>query len=166
MPALLAQPKEFIRPDFHVVALREEGWNIDEADKQYIEVMETVYFFNRNEVTYCCEVTPSYALLHLQYRVVLTEAGHALREAENGETELDRLYSKYEQGPVDEQVIYWHVSAMDAFINRIAESGEMFRHGVYGDPNPELSETEYREWLEDNDLVDTVREAISANSVI
>jgi hypothetical protein len=61
-----------ITPDYHVIVINQnlEHWNIPEI-RQYIEMIEGVWLFDRNSHTYMCELTPSYILHPVETRAVL-----------------------------------------------------------------------------------------------
>lgn len=156
--------KDFIRPFIQVIALAEQGWNIQDEHKQYIDKILTVYYFNQNEHTHLCEFTPSYELNHFEYQVRLTEAGEALRET--NEHLCDEIRDEYEQIYVEERVTYMHVATVDKFIKWVADEKLEYRHHEYGDIAPDLADAELAEDLADTDWRDLVRESLSCDSVI
>ena len=65
---LATESKPVIKPEWHCVAFDDTRYfDIEEEDKPYIEKILTVYFFDSNEYTYCCELTPSYYLRFLNH---------------------------------------------------------------------------------------------------
>lgn len=156
--------KEFIRPLIQVIALSEEGWNIQPEHKKYIDKILTVYYFNQNEHTHCCEFTPSYELNHFEYQVRMNEAGEALRET--NEYLYDEIRDTYEQTSVEEPVTYMHVSAVDKFIKWVADEKLEYRHYEYGDINEKANDADLAEDLEENDWRDIVREYLQGNGVL
>lgn len=77
--------------DIHVVTLNEtDDYYIDPADVEYITQIRGVYFFDQEQVVHY-DKAPSYYLVHLYNRVILSEAGDALNE-----NQKKRLYRAYE----------------------------------------------------------------------
>ncbi len=55
--------EEKIKPDWWAVEIDEtRNWNLDDKDRPFVEKITGVYFYDRNEHTHCCELTPSYYL--------------------------------------------------------------------------------------------------------
>ena len=156
--------KEFIRPLIQVIALAEDGWQIEPEHAKYIDKILTVYYFNQNEHTHCCEITPSYELNHFEYQVRPTPLGDIMQDENPDQWDVIRDY--YEQIYVEEPVTYAHVSAIDKFIKWVADEKLEYRHHEYGDIAPDLADVELAEILEDEDWRDIVREDIQSNSVI
>jgi hypothetical protein len=151
----------FIRPFIQVIALAEEGWNIEKKHKKYIDKILTVYFFNQNEETYCCEITPSYELNHFEYQVRFNAAGEKLSDEQK-----DAIRDVYEQIYVEETVTYMHTATVDKFIKWVADEKLEFRHHEFGDLNSDLSNADLAEILGENDWRDIVRESIQSNCVL
>jgi hypothetical protein len=97
--------------DAYVVAFSEvDHYQIREEDRPHIQDIRGVYLFDRHERTFCCEMTPSYWLIHLYDEVVLTpEAQEALDELEK-----DTIYQEYEYCGGDD--IYVHCHTIDGMI--------------------------------------------------
>ncbi len=94
-----------------VVALDQtEYWNIKPEHKEHIKAIRTVYFYNKNEVTHCCEITPSYCLYFLYHEVILTDK--AVMDV--SEQYQSIIYDTYENEPTDERVTYAHCRDIDA----------------------------------------------------
>lgn len=110
--------------DARVVALDETAnYDIGKKYRRYIKAIRGVYLYDKNEVTHCCEFTPSYWLIHLYDQVVLTKAGEKL-----GDCAKDEIYQEYEH--CGGENIYIHCSHIDA-----VESGAKpldYRYHVYG----------------------------------
>lgn len=162
MPVSQAPP---VRLNIHVLALDETtDWTIRSQDAPYIEAILSVKFYNSHEVTYCCEITPSYALHFLSYQIRWTPAGEALRESDPDATEV--LQEHYECSGVEEPLAYWHCHLMDAQIERLAALND-FRYHHYGDPRPADSDADYQQWLDETeDPMESVLESLQANSVL
>jgi len=109
--------------DAYAVALDEtDHYNIDQADAPFIVRIRGVYLFDRNERTYCCELTPSYFLIHLYDQIEFAdEADEDVREA---------LDEKYAHEPSDD--IYVHCGD----IERIIAAGKPYTVSHYGDCAP------------------------------
>jgi len=128
--------------NIHVVALIETGYYcIDPADVEYIAQIHGVYFYDKEQQTHACEMTPSYYLVYLYDLVVLTEAGEALDEDEK-----DRLYQAYEYNGGENK--YVHCYAIDELPDD--------RRYIFGD-------SEAHETVEYDDQIEALREHFCAN---
>jgi hypothetical protein len=125
--------------DAYVIAFSEmDHYFIKEEDRPNIQDIRGVYLFDRNERTFCCEMTPSYWLIHLYDEVVLTpEADDAL-----GECEKDAIYQEYEYCGGDN--IYVHCHTIEARIE--ANKRNTVHH--YGGTEVSYDESDYDEQLE------------------
>jgi len=133
--------------DIHVVALVETShYHIDSADVPYIAQIRGVYLFDKEQRTHCCELTPSYYLIHLYDQVILSEAGDALDDDQK-----DRLYQAYEYNGGENNYVHCH--EIDAIVER-ADQGE---HYVYGDSEVKEDDVEY------DDQIEAVREHLCGN---
>lgn len=100
------------RIDAYAIALDEtDGYIIADKDRPYIRAIRGVYCFDRNRRTYCCELTPSYFLIHLYDAVIWTEAGEALDGFK-----LDELDQKYAYCGGED--CYMHCSRVQRIIDR------------------------------------------------
>lgn len=127
--------------DAYAVVLDETNlYTIDPADAPYIARIRGVYLFDRNERTHCCELTPSYYLIHLYDQVIPTDAGEALDDADR-----EALYEKYEHNGGED--CYVHCGE----IERIIDAGQPGRIVHYGDCAP-------------NDLCDEIEDADERHS--
>lgn len=163
---------KLVRPDYKVIVFTEQGWTIDEEDKQYVKEVETVFIYNNNVQTYLCEITPSFYLIQCEYRLVLTEAGEALENEENGDILIDRLQQKYESPFLggDDPNCYMHVSYIESMLESYRkDSDKGFHYGEVGDPIDGFNYTdaEYLDWLDDkhNDLEDAARECVTSGGL-
>ena len=97
-----------------------------------------VYLFDRNEITHCCEMTPSYFLTHLYDTVCLTpEADDTLTDEEKS-----RIYEEYEnEGGED---IYVHCHTIDNMI-RSRQKDRVYHYGKTG---VKLSDSSYKDQWE------------------
>lgn len=63
----LNHPNPDVKPDWWCVALDEtKHWNLSDEDKPFVKAIMGVYFYDANEYTYCCEITPSHYLRGLR----------------------------------------------------------------------------------------------------
>jgi len=133
--------------DAYAIALNEtDHYAIEEADRPYIEKITGVYLLDRNQRTHCCELTPSYWLIHLYDQVVLTDAGQELDDYA-----VDALYQKYEN--CGGENIYVHCHSIDALIER----NEKWSVYHYGDPEIDEDDVDY------DDQIEGIREHLCGN---
>lgn len=103
------------------------AWNLAPEDKPWIKEIRGVYLFDRNEVTHCCEVTPSYFMRFCYHAFVLVDA--ATDEVS------ERIHEEYGTEPQDD--CYMHCSEVDRFVS---EHPEWVRHPP-AEPQESLSES-------------------------
>ena len=127
--------------DARLVALdRTRDFMIDDADRPHIKQIRSVYLYDKNERTHCCELTPSYWLEHLYDEVVLTpEADAALSE-----NEREALYCKYEYIPDDDGGCYIHCHVIDGIESRAGK----FEYHVYGETGVSYDDCDHDEQME------------------
>lgn len=128
---------EKVKPDWYAAAIDETAhYTIEEEDKPFIERIVGVYFFDRNEYTHCCEVTPSHYLRYLSDSVRCKD--------DTPDDVRERIYELYEHCGGED--CYMHVSSVD----RIPEK---FKHH-YGEPQDadaeDRGEGEVREHFQGN----------------
>jgi len=123
--------------DAYVVSLDEtQHYAIAEEHKPHIEQIRGVYLFNRNERTYCCEMTPSHYLIHLYDVVVLSAAGEALEESAR-----DRLHDEYENCGGEPIYLHCHsVKTEGAHCYHGGATGVSFEDANYDDQMEALRE--------------------------
>ena len=146
---MIVSPRNITLPiDAYVVAFSEMGhYSITEEDQPHIQDIRGVYLFDRHQRTFCCEMTPSYWLIHLYDEVVLTpEADEALDESEK-----DAIYQEYENCGGDD--IYVHCHTIDAKIE--ANKPSTVYH--YGGTEVSYDQSGYEEQMEG------LREHLSCN---
>ena len=137
--------------DAYAVALDEtEHYNIDPADAPYIQRIDGVYLFDRNEKTHCCELTASYYLIYLYASVVFTD--------DISDDLRNKLDEKYAHEPSDDIYVHCHT------VDRIVAAGKPYTVSHYGDVGPDdladdLQETDVRHNLE----MEAIREDMCAN---
>jgi len=137
--------------DARLIAMDRTGnFCIDEADAPHIKQIRSVYLYDKNERTHCCELTPSYWLEHLYDEVILTP------DAALSDDEREALYSKYEDTPYDEQGIYVHCHSID----RIEKRAGRFEYHVHGDTGVSYDDCDHDEQME------ALREHFCGNHVL
>jgi len=153
--------------DARVVSFNQTShYTIDAEDAPYIKEIRGVYLYDKNEVTHCCEITPSYWLVHLYDQVIPSDAGHDLRDED--ECKMGDIYQKYEQ--CGNEDMYVHCRVVDAIEERAVKagketprlhgtlrSGDYYEHGVTG---VTYEETPYDEQIE------ALREHFCGNCVL
>jgi hypothetical protein len=96
--------KRDIPIDAWIVSLDEtQYYSIAEEDKPFIEKIIQIYLFDRNERTYCCELTPSYYLDPVYADVYVKEG--------TPDDIRDALYEKYCFEPSEGS--YYHCGAIE-----------------------------------------------------
>jgi hypothetical protein len=135
--------------DAYCVALDEtDHYVIADEDKPKIEKIMGVYLFDKNEVTHCCELTPSYWLIHLYDEVVCAK--------EVDDEERSRLDEEY--GHEDAEDIYVHCRDIERIIEK-AERWTVLHHG-----DPELPDDEDKTDEENHrDKMEALREHFCGN---
>lgn len=121
--------------DAYVVAFDETGnYRIAEKHRPFIQSIRGVYLFNRNEETYCCELTPSYFLIHLYDEVIF--------EGEVSEELRDEISQKYEHCGGDD--IYVHCRTIDSLMP--GHRPGWIHH--YGNTEVSYDDSDYNEQME------------------
>lgn len=93
--------------DAYAVALHETiNYYIKPEHRPHVRAIRGVYLFDRNSRTHCCELTPSYYLIHLYDQVIPAD--------DTSEEQRQQLYDAYEnQGGED---CYVHCSRIERLI--------------------------------------------------
>src|SRR5260221_6792761 len=92
-----------IQPDFKVIRFdHTEYWDEKIVARTKGGKLWSVYLFDKNQNTYCCELTPSYCLYFIE----------CYAEMCNGEQSPDDLDEEVRNEP-DESVIYMHCGSVD-----------------------------------------------------
>jgi hypothetical protein len=135
-----------------VVSLNEtDDFILGEYRAPLVKAIYAVYFYDKNEHTFLCEITPSYALNFLYYDVEF-EYG-----VDNPDLEAEVL-DIVETAPTEE-VSYYHVRDIDAFEKRFVEDDIPCRfHAEEDEMLPD--DMEYDEYIED------MREELVSNHVL
>jgi hypothetical protein len=124
--------------DAHIIALDETNdYFIKDEDKLFIQAIRGIYFFDRNEITHCCEFTPIYYLYHLYDELILTKLGTKLTLEEQ-----DNLYQRYEFCGGDD--IYVHCNMIDKIIKLKPE----WDYHHYGNTRVSYEDTGYDEQID------------------
>ena len=122
--------------DAVVVAFDETQYYVFKGDEaEYIEKILGVYLIDLNEITHCCELTPSYYLRHIYDTMVLTEAGEALDDFEK-----ERLSQEYEFCESNDK--YVHCGSID----KMVRSGESVYS--YGATDVSYEDSSYEDQIE------------------
>ena len=130
-------------PDFHVVKVDDTSdWEEKFRLKHGISKIYTVYLVDKNQVTHCCELTPSYALYYVGYVAEHVDAEEQISD------ECDMEIMSQHQ----ESVTYLHVSDFDK-----AEYEEQ-----YWRPEP-LTTDMYKEEEDYREMVNQLLEDYHAN---
>ena len=107
--------------DAYCVALDETShYFIDKADAPFIKAIRGVYLFDRNCRTFCCEMTPSYYLIHL-YDQVECQPG-------TSEDRAQQIYDAYENHGGEDCYVHCHT------IEGIIKAGDSPRACHLGTP--------------------------------
>ena len=111
MTAARKHDKSEIKPDFQAVKLNvTRFYRIEKEDTSYIDAIWDVFMYDKNTHTYCCEMTPSYFLIHLYTTVVFKD--ELCKESDAvSESIRDRIDQRYCFEPTDD--CYMHVSDID-----------------------------------------------------
>ena len=133
-----------------LVALDEtEHWHIPEKFKDIVISIRGVYLLDRNEITHCCETTPSYWLMHLYDSPVYSDAYDKLTDEEKEE-----VHDYFEMEHGDD--IYVHCHTIDRMLQK-RKKGIVYHYGKTG--------VRYRDSSYDEQL-DGIREWANGNPPI
>jgi hypothetical protein len=127
--------------DGRIIALDEtEFYHLPDEHKPYIKAIRGVYLYDANSHAYCCELTPSYWLIHLYNSVLLTEEGLALDDDARGE-----IYDEYEYDTGGDDC-YMHVATIDR-LEKAANAG-LGDYYAYGATEVSYEDSDYDEQIE------------------
>lgn len=130
--------------DAYFIALNETPhYAIDDDDRPHIVAIRGVYVLDRNERVHCCEMTPSYYLIHCYDIVEVTP--------DTSDEMRDLLHEKYGLNGGDN--LYVHCRSIDSFITK----GD--RTVVYHYGDPEVSDDD----VEHDDQMEALREHFCGN---
>ena len=104
--AVRGQPRK-VSPELRVVKVLDMvGWDEGFLKEMGITKIETVFLYDANEVTYCCEVTPSY---WMRYADLVVHTVHD-EAAFDGDGEAERLRER----ACDEARNAWNMAAYES----------------------------------------------------
>lgn len=98
-----------LRPDFHLIVIPHDLDHWELPDRSQIERIETVWLFDKNSHTHCCELTPSYELWPVATRII------PKFECADDETLRERLGNLAADNS-DDEVAYYHVRTVDRWL--------------------------------------------------
>ena len=132
----MSQQTASVVPEWRAVQFDEtHHWNIPGHLRPFVRRMLGVYFYNANEVTHCCELTPSYYLRGLQNDVeCVDDTPDAIRD------ELSELALSE---PCEDCYVHCHVvdrKPFAAFLGSVGTDGE----------DEPVSEDDVREYWQGN----------------
>lgn len=108
-------PETMLPIDAYVVRFdKTHNFLIADEDQPYISKIHSIYFFDRSVAVHCCEITPSYELMHLYDEIEFSDD-----EIHNDSELVDRLDQKYAHEGGDD-VCYIHCHSIDAMIEKNA----------------------------------------------
>jgi len=153
---------DWIPIDIWIVAMDEtKNWSYkDQPWAKYIERIEGIYVFDKNQITHLASFSGSYFLEHLEDREVLKNGvGEELGDREYEELR-DRVNSWMMEGPKDDSSSYFDERNIDKFLeNNEGNSGRVFHYGNPGlswdDADGDSDEDRHRAIMED--VCDNVR---------
>lgn len=135
-----------IRPYWIVRRVDEtQYWTIDKKDKQYVDKIIGVYYFNRNSHTYCCELTPSYWMIWHSDVIYFKDLPEDDRQADEIRC---RLAETYEQSSHDDNSCYVHVREVERAMQEHPEN--FHRYGYIHEDCEDHGEGEVHEWVNGN----------------
>ena len=132
----------FIVP--RVIAIDEtSNWDLSKCPyKEFIERMEGVYVYDENQHTYCCECSPSYWLVFLEYRPVFKDS---VKDQENHKEIVEAIDAWIPHGEFDCDC-YVHCKDIAKTVHKV--QGEPFRYAELS-VIPLESATDYQEAFAD-----------------
>ena len=132
------QTAKRLRIDAWVIGFDEtRNYNIKPEHRPYIQAIYGYYLFNRNEVTHCCEITPSYWLIHVYDQIVLNP------DSKPSDEMLNTLTEEYELCGGDDIYVYCHT--VDAIIRKRGKPKRTYHYGVTG---VKFTDVDYDEQME------------------
>lgn len=138
-----SETEKKIKPDWYCVAIDETAhWNLDDEDRPYIEKMMGLYIYDRNEHTYCCELTPSYYLRFIGGSIWYTDA--VTDEIK------DRISDKYADSLYSGDDCYMWVAHVEAMAEEYKDHYGEFNEESYAELTPVEMEDAVREYYNGN----------------
>lgn len=92
-----------MKPCIFLVAIDATSNYSQQLVEKYGRIFD-IYYFNRNEVTHCCEVTPSYYLHYVE--------SYCEKQPEDEELR-DKMYDDLQEANLFEQGGYYHCHSID-----------------------------------------------------
>ena len=129
--------------DAHVIAIDITGdCEIDKADKKYIDRIYDVFLYDSNEVTHCCEITPSY---FLRYLYTFFKGTGEYMAGELSENQREALHDKYETADSDDS--YFHCGDIAKMVvEKAAQKPPLYLH--HGGTEKSYEDETYEEQIE------------------
>jgi len=142
-----------------VIALDETDYfNFPSHLAPFVKEIHGVYFYDKNQHVYLCEITPSYALEFLYHNVIFVYGEFGADDNKDADirAKIDELVCEaYHNGNPE----YMHVNTVDYVLKGFQDSNARFRFHVEQDEMlPD--DMNYDEYMEE------MREELNANHVI
>jgi len=111
-----------MKPDWRLVMSDvTHYWVLGDGDQEKVERIVTVYLYNKNEVTHCCEITPSYCLWPVETRAEFRDGVSDL--------DIDRIDGNIRRW-ADDEVVYVHCHALAGMTVKHKKLGSVFPGSV------------------------------------
>jgi hypothetical protein len=125
------------KPDWCFIRLDETSfWNMPADVSPYVKHVFGIYAFNRNEQTYCCEITPSYFLQLIAHDWEHTSELYDLPNCEQLREVAADFFTSVFPSPDSDQ--YYHVSLIKKLI--AADPAGFHAAGDIADPDSDEHE--------------------------
>lgn len=130
-----------VRPDFWLVKFDQtQYWRLPPEQMQHVERIVQVLLFDRNEITHCCEITPSYCLFPVETRAEYKDPIYdGSRESERLRDQIDSEIRRWQCHECE----YHHCHRLDDWL---ANHADMALHR--GDTGVDFCDTPYDEQRE------------------
>ncbi len=127
----LASNPPVIASDWWFIGIDETAhWNLPEKLSKHIKTINTVYVFNRNEHTHCCELTPSYWMSCVDYDIIWHPEFY---ETPNCERLRDYAFNLLNNVARFESDCYMHVRSVEALLAKSDDVVPRWRYGASED---------------------------------
>lgn len=124
-----------------------EHWVLPKNLRPYVRAIHTVFVFNRNEHTYCCEMQPSYWMHCVDYSPTFTEEAYDLPHFN---LIRDALFQLIGGVPRNESDRYMHVSTVEQLLSQSETKVPRVPYGQVPDEEeldtPEIISELYEAW--------------------
>jgi hypothetical protein len=137
MERKLTESVQEVKPHFKWVKIDEtRHWVEEWRKKNNVKKVVSTFIFNANEITHCCEITPSYWLEHLESYAQLDVDTDSMSE-EEFDAFLEES-NRVEDEIRDEEIqnnndMYVHCHEVDGKVGHILEVGELGEPGEFED---------------------------------